>query len=418
MLTAILVGGIGCRTAVGLDPEKDADDAETDGDRSKAGPGRPGSIPSEPAPPPLPGCSAQPSCSDRSSNGELCRPTCDAACRKTHSHYSFWVNAFEVAGTGGLGRHQGISVLGVELAFDDRAAAGDTSPHAWPDPIVPRLPPDIGQTMTDDGRFLPFAMCSAPTVVLDLPLFNHGRTMSRDPAHAANRTELQSVHADGDAEAADDPSVQGTQAWRTRTKGCLGAIEDGHCDAVCGNCSYVLPAAAIDPTRHGDWSQASSLVGGTEQCSTGGYYGGPGMQSRERVFGSPYRNPFTHCARLACGADDEAPTINDLWGSDSAFVTGRFGHNSNADAEAEFRAFSACVSPGELDAAGVCAACGTVRERKRQDPCADRTNTAAAWWDRTANLTRDFFPAIMGDEGQRAPAPPRCAWGDFPVSGM
>jgi hypothetical protein len=263
------------------------------------------------------------------------------------------VTAFEVGGTGGLGRHQGISVLGVELAFDDRVAAGDTAEHAagalqgtWPDPIVPHLPPDIGRKMTDDGRFLPFAMCSAPSVVLDVPLYNHGRTMSRDPAHAANRIELRSVHADGDGAAADDPAVQGTRAWRTQTKSCLGAIKDGHCDAFCGNCSYVLPSAAIDPIRHGDWSQAGSLVGGTGQCEAGGgYYGGPGMQTRESFFGNAYPNPFTHCAKLECGADDEAPTVSSLWGSDSAFVTGRFGHNSNADAEAEFRAFSACVSP-------------------------------------------------------------------------
>jgi hypothetical protein len=369
-----------------------------------------------------PGCPERPSCTDVATDGNLCLAPCDGACQRTHSHYSFWVSSFEVQHSGGLGRHQGISVLGVELSYDDRvtlAARPDlAASFAWPAPALGNLPPDIVQTMTDGARFTVFPMCSAPKVVLDIPFFNHGRTLSRDPARAENRVELRMVHADRDASSTpDNPIIAGSKSWSAQTRTCLSGIKDGHCDSVCGNCSYVLPSVSLDPLRHGDWSQPSSLVSGTGSCSDeASYYGGPEMQSRDSYLGSPFPNGFTHCAKEGCQGSFEAPTITGEWWDDHAVVSGLYGHNSNSDAEAEYRAFSACVSPGEFPPADVCAACGT--GVGHQDPCGAKTNLAAAWWDRTSSMTKDFAPTIRGDEGDRSPAAPHCAWADFTVSGM
>jgi hypothetical protein len=371
---------------------------------------------------PLPGCSANASCSDRATDGSFCRPVCDVACQKTHAHYSFWVSVFEVANTGGLGRHQGIAILGAEMSIDERFKLADrpdlAQQHGWPQTVLPELPPDMAQTMTDAGRFAPFAMCDAPKIVLDQPLFNHGRTLLRDPAHAANRLEMRSAHGDGDPGAAENAALAGTRAWSAQVKACLGGVKDGQCDAVCGNCSYVLPPAGLDPMRGGDWSKPSSLVAGSGKCSDeSSYYGGPNQETRDSFLGNPYPNPFTHCAKQGCGTNDETPTISGLWWSSDAVVSGRYGHNSNADAEAEYRAFSGCVA-GEFDTTEMCRACGDPMQPNHQDPCGARTNTAATWWDRTANLMKDFTPAIEGDVGERSTQPPKCAWADFVVSGM
>jgi hypothetical protein len=329
------------------------------------------------------------------------------------------VNAFDVANTGGLGRHQGISVLGAEFSYDDRVPVGGDS-VVWPDPLLPGLPPDMTQAMSDNGRFTGFAMCDAPRMLLDTPLFNHGRTLLRDAAHAQNRVELRSAHGDRDATTSSaDPSVVGSTPWAAQATTCLGGIKDGYCDSVCGNCSYVVPKDVLTPLREADWSKPEDLVFGTNSCSgASSYYGGPGMTSQDSFLGNPYPDPFTHCAVIGCGAKDEAPTVNGLWWDSHSAVSGRYGHNSNADAEAAYRAFSVCVGTGEFAGDAVCAACGTTRSPGKQDPCVDQTNTAAGWWDRTASLTRDLYPAASHDEGESAPSPPQCGWADFRVSGM
>jgi hypothetical protein len=421
MASGLLLALAGCSSGA----ETDAADPTQPGHRSDgtAPDGRSSGAGSEGAAP-LPGCAAQPSCDARSTDGRFCRPLCDDACRKTHSHFGFWVNSFEVAHSGGMGRHQGISVLAAEFSYDDRVRLDATpapGPESrWPDPLLPGLPPDITTAMIDGGAFTAFAMCGAPKMLLDTPLYNHGRTLLRDAAHAANRVELRSAHGDRDAAATPgDASVVGSAAWSARTTSCLGGITDGYCDSVCGNCSYVVPSAALEPLRKGDWSRPESLVFGSGACSgDSSYYGGSGQTSRDSFAGNTYPNSFTHCAFEGCDANDEGPTMNGLWGDDSAVVSGRYGHNSNADAEAAYRAFSACVSPGEFAGDEVCNACGKIEAPNKQDPCVDQTNTAATWWDRTGNLTRDFTPAAGVDEGDKGTTPPRCAWAPFSVSGM
>jgi hypothetical protein len=409
---------LGCSSSTGAD-DPGHDDRDIDG-RPAAGAGGNGA-PAAPVFPP--GCPPDPSCDAKAADGQLCRPICDDACRKTHTHYSFWVNAFEVAHSGGMGRHQGISVLGAEFAYDVRERLDGTPPppdHAWPSPLLPGLPKDITRAMSDDGWFTAFAMCEAPKMVLDTPLYNHGRTLMRDEEHAANRVELRMAHGDRDgASQGGDATVVGSGAWAARTTSCLGGLKDGYCDSVCGNCSYVVPSTALEPLREGDWSRSDNLVFGTNSCSgDSSYYGGHGMMSQESFLGNAYPNPFTHCAREGCGSKDEGPTLNGLWWDDNAVVTGRYGHNSNADAEAAYRAFSACVSPGEFAGDEVCQACGKTGSPGKQDPCVDQTNTAATWWDRTASLTKDKYPAAGTDVGQSAPSPPQCAWANFTVSGM
>jgi hypothetical protein len=108
---------------------------------------------------------------------------------------------------------------------------------------------------------------------------------------------------------------------------------------------------------------------------------------------------------------------------DTAVLSGRFGHNSNTDAEAELRAFRACVD-GRDGMAEACAACGNTTEVGRQDPCGARTNTADSIWTETSSATsgglrvEDKLDVIRDPHAGTQLEQPVCAWGKFPVHGM
>jgi len=321
------------------------------------------------------------------------------------------VTVYDVAGTGGWGRHQGLAIFGAERIFDERfslASSPDLAYLSWRlPPTLGDLPIDVSDTLLHGNPFSDLPMCAPPTVLLDRPLSNHGRAMSREDVHAAQRVEIAHYHGDDLTNVAD----------------CMEHITDGYCDSVCGNCSYVLPSLIVAGSRSGDWSQEASRLWGEPGCpSDEAYYGHPGDYSVPSVLGYRFPNPFTHCAWQRC-ADEayEAPTLDAYAWFGETVISGLYGHNSNADAEAEYRAFQHCVDPAAWPETEACGACGT-DDDKRQYPCRDQTNTAAHFWPRTADgdglLFDDLYSVISDDLVQASAGPPICNWAPFEVQGM
>ena len=372
------------------------------------------------------GCPAKPTCDDRGDDGRYCLPVCAAECRSKHVSSGFWTSPYEVSGSFGLGRHQGSAIIAVSVAFDARgdadASTGKLALAGLPDDVALRMLGERGSAH-DHSRV---AICGSPELIFDRPLGNHGRALSRRPEHRANRAAMVFYEADGAPSVVRDASSTAVLggAWMKKTTTCLERIQNGYCDAVCGNCSYVLPSESIFTSRAGDWSTPDALVsgGGAASCDAPSYYGGPNFESTPTFTGVTLPNHFTHCARLGCAAADEAPSLKSIT-SDAADapMTGLYGHNSNTDAEAELRAFRACVN-GQDGTADACAACGN-GATGIQSPCDDRTNMARAVWDKTAKTSLgiipiDQVPAIVEASDEQATDAPTCAWGHFPVYGM
>lgn len=368
-----------------------------------------------------PGCPEEPSCTDRGADGQYCVPICSPRCRTVHREVALWASPYEVEGSYGLGRHQGLAILALEYGVDPRHPATtlrgeDRQQYAWPTDPPPNIPADIARAMTaqSDGHdHARYALCAKPEVIFDRPLSNHGRPLSRDARDQASRMRLLSRALD------ETPKDAAAKATVAKVRACVERITNGYCDSVCGNCSYVLPSAAIMTSSAGDYSAGSTLAALSPMGET--YFGGPGQKTLDRGEGV-YPNPFTHCARLGSGARTEAPSLKSLVAD--APLSGLYGHNSNTDAEAELVALTACLE-GRDGTAQACAVCGregsTSESARIQMPCVSQTNTAANFWTRTAEplvggTFLDRVPAISrrSDSG----APPRCAWGGHPVHGM
>lgn len=363
-------------------------------------------------------CSAHPSC-DEQIMGHYCLPRCAPECTSRHMATALWVSPYEVAGTLGFGRHQGLAIVSLMVDFDPRFSAEEGAAAA-----TDALPADMVSTMVNAGAHEHGALCGAAEVVFDRPLGNHGRPLSRAPSHANNRSAMALSAVDAPLAVANDPKSKAPLggAWRDRLTACLSRVTDGYCDSVCGNCSYVLPVESVVDTLAGDYSSPSDRIDGPADCSASAYYGGPGQTSQTAVGGEHMSNNFTHCARLGCSHHDEAPSLGAVRDR-SAPMSGRYGHNSNTDAEAEFRAVTSCLAGREPDRAA-CSVCGFGASGV-QDACALRTNTARATWERAqptmAMLPEDEIEPITeaaGGDGPKPTLPPRCAWGSFRVHGM
>lgn len=372
-----------------------------------------------------PGCPADPSCTDRGDDGNLCVPACSPRCRTVHREIALWASPYEVAGTFDLGRHQGLAIVAIEYGVDPRFRADklqgeDARRLAWPPPAsLGTLPADVTRAMTavSDGHdHARFALCAKPEVILDRPLANHGRPLSRDERDRASRVRLLSRSL--------DESPRDTQAKATvaKVRACVERITNGYCDSVCGNCSYVLPEAAIMTSAAGDYSAPASRVASAPGGET--YYGGPGQRSISKDGSdSTYPNPYTHCAQLGAGAETEAPSLKSL--VVDAPLSGLYGHNSNTDAEAEFVALTACLEgrDGTAQACGVCGReAGGPTGARTQMPCVSRTNTAANFWTKTADplvggTFRDKVPPVRR-ASTASDSPPQCSWAQFAVHGM
>jgi hypothetical protein len=367
-------------------------------------------------------------------------PVCAEACVERHREFALWASPYDVEGAYGFGRHQGIAIVAVDFAFDARRPLSElprdvAQKRAWPKtPELENLPVDVAEGMLPTGKHREhtrFPLCGRPRVSLDRPSGNHGRPLSRAPEDRQSRLRVSGGAFD---------ATPGKRAAIDNALSCVEGIENGFCDAVCGNCSYVLPSAAIMTSDAGEWSNHADVIevrreagrqpegqtsDGPGACGEESYVGGPKKKSKPDDDGDSHDNPFTHCAMFGCGSKLEAPSIKSLLLA--APMTGLYGHNSNTDAEAEFTAFEGCMR-GSVSVTSACSVCGGAASRPgRQTPCDDKTNTASHFWRRTAapiigdsyvaGAFKDKVPAIRrgGQEGSSSPV---CGWGNFPVHGM
>ncbi|MEZ4404087.1 MAG: hypothetical protein R3B06_28960 [Kofleriaceae bacterium] len=480
-------GGMDAGDDGGMDAGDGGVDAMTDGGSPDA---------------PVPQCPPNPSCTDTSPTmvsatnpAGFCRPMCDGACQSDYWRWSFWVTQYNVSGTYGWGEHQGISIIGHAYRYDDRFAwnaPGAAAPPwrqggaLWRQGLrvssarqfEMRTTNPSGETSADVPTSLANlpastqAFCSI-TPLIDRPIYNHGRALARavpTDGYYARRSLIPmrplSI-ADQCRTRAGGWCRPPAVAHPTQIGTCMGTITDGACDSRCGNCSYV----AIIPSAQGGsvayWEDVEVAPRGglttrgarVEAGATVTYVGGvtAGVVDRPWVsffsrstWGSWIRSdhrrvdaPFTHCydtsAGFRRGVDNPMEWVLDGSGADDA-VTGRWGHNSNTDAELELNLFNGCnAAPLRTNSeAGLHAACGVCGTPvwsggvTTQTPCRARTDTAALWWTRTSGIHNiddwgvGLWPGFTGVpnnatnpawRGAARPMP-TCRWGGFQVWGM
>jgi len=431
---------------------------------------------------------------DTDCNGSPCLCPCAEECREHLWRFSFWVTQYDVSKTFGFGEHQGPAVIGYHYQYDLR--------FSWNHPGAP-LPPwrhpvtgalwQQGDGTVDALQFrlrttnpagerqastwsvpvsqrndaVEFLACGDPERVVWRLLYNHGRTIGAIVPTDSwfQRRQLLPIYL------LDSFTIQGRGANVAEDAqaaiDCLKLIQDGYCDNVCGNCSYVLPAyvgrtldidepgGQVPNERISTWGDAtlsgcSSIESGwnwqyvgpqcgqspmsepfprhhwtvEEQGTTMWYVGGNEWQSWHSVAGPDgeyWPDPYTHCYAPTLSYAQQAIQLP----VESA-ITGLYGHNSNSDAEAEYRHFRGCAKDPRLAAtpewynANVagrpCEACGVPRSasdgKPIQHPCMDRTRTAQATWSYTSGWHNiaDWTPGrVCGDDPTSL-----CDWADLP----
>lgn len=365
---------------------------------------------------------------------------CSDACVEKVWQWRFWYTNYNVSGSWGFGEHQGIGLFGFEYSYDPRFPPQDGKVRApWTrteeHPARRRLmrpQPDTPAATVEDH-----ALCAAPLPIFERFLFNHGRTLAlmESGSNWDSAGLWMDVPAQGTITRGPVPGIE----WKSQTSpvrvlvgktlGCLERIEDGFCDSVCGNCSYVLPASPAGTPITIVENQRTQFVRqeGTVERSMRYVRTTEDDEDPTQVVTvdgtAGFDDSFTHC--VADGAERPSQSLASklAWGGGNArFVTGRWGHNSNTDAAAELDAFANCGGdrPDDLEFFHMaCVTCGERRGRwdsggEVQWPCLDGTNTARATW-------RENVDRHNVDDSTLGAAPgksPRCRGNGEPVHGM
>lgn len=385
-------------------------------------------------------------CDEFDDQGERLLPRCNETCVQKVWAWRFWVTNYNVDESLGLGEHQGIGIFGFEYTVDPRFPPAANEPRAW------AAPSNLRERVTEPPAVVSkTTLCGAPRLVNQKMIYNHGRTLAGTTSGDWNEdiaTLGIPVEVPPEGEIVVGPlrrdelsNPESESARRVeRIRACVAAIPDGFCDAICGNCSYVLPTDAIG-------GHVREVVGQGKQFQRREGEGrllvkyvrtpkteqevGPVLPEYDADTGRPprFRDPFTHCVdpraaivQQALSRDETLFTWDGFW--NGRVLTGRFGHNSNADAESEFRAFEICRrAPAETSAiVEVCGVCGTRRKApdggEEQWPCLDHTNTAHSKWERFDGQM-NVDDSTLGNLGQDRQNPlPICRASGEPVFGM
>ncbi|MCB9736821.1 MAG: hypothetical protein H6745_29935 [Deltaproteobacteria bacterium] len=439
-----------------------------------------------PCPPAAPPCAAR-----RAGGRAFVLGACHPWCTDHTDRYSFWVTQYNVGGTFGWGEHQGIGVIGYAYDWDARfwpngvpkpAAPGNLRPalaaRPWrdargdlwavgarvtePAQFNMRTSNPGGETTADEPVSIAHAidsaaLCGGPAALLNQRFFNHGRTLAeRVPTDGWYRRRglipmrllaVNEVHAPPQGGAL--PSRPRDSALQTgRDAGtCLNVAKDGYCDAVCGNCSYVIPSAgaggAFAPAEPGGQTAPGQMVrtwagAPMRPQPRNGWVNAEGALAVRYVGGSSYLNwmswalgnwsdPFTHCYAPTAPYPTQASFLDT--GARTRRITGMYGHNSNTDADSELAHFGACranpvraATPAFYNSlAGPCGRCGrplATFAPPEQWPCVDRTNTAMTWWGPTGGI-HDVDDLAVGHVNPNGPpmaggAPAPAAWAALP----
>lgn len=274
------------------------------------------------------------------------------------------------------------------------------------------------------------------------------------------------------------PTLPAAQGMPEAVAACLAVVDDGFCDSRCGNCSYVMPtgfigtpfaasepgfqiagvpAASVAPYTVSDaglvaartnWSEAEdghtvwyvggSVWGRAQDVASYADHGdwpdpdgvpaeapgdawmstaGADVQGNDGI-PDDWTDPFTHCVDPSDFAGSQRPAS---W---PRFISGRWGHNSNSDAEASLRQWLGCAQDpvaAVTDAwtsAFACDACGTPRVgpggEPTQQPCRDHTHTATSYWERSPGThdVDDFDPGKH--DAVEQPRMPTDSWAELP----
>ncbi len=364
------------------------------------------------------GATDEPDCEARR-GGDFAVPMCAEECTMKLWRWSFFATQYVVAKTATLGRHQGIGTFGFEYSYDPRFPWNHGRPQPWKnqqDKFRGKLA-DPGMREVDDAALCDFQQLHERLI------YNHGRTLAK---RADTIKRLASVEL-GPAEWARYRNPQSGFSRRVDAVGdCMAAITDGYCDSVCGNCSYVLPEDAIGtidtenaideqaaqfPVPEGDPRQVVYYVGGRKADAS---------PETARWGMSHYKDPYTHCRGPRSGEPTQALSSKKGWfGGNERRIIGRFGHNSNTDAEAEYTQFVSCESAPRTKPTVACGICGfrrdTVNHEPSQWPCLDGGNTAQRDWIRNTRGPSTSDPDLGRDPPER---PPICRTSGKPVWGM
>lgn len=368
----------------------------------------------------------------------------------------------------------------VEMPGDaDDLFSGETSP------LTPVLAP---HPVIDAA-----ALCDLPARVVDRRMYNHGRTLAEEvPNHAWDsfftRRDLIPLQALAAIEVARrrDGTTEGT-GTASEVEQCLTTIRDGFCDSQCGNCSYVLSTGFGLPLSSTPDNQIENIPQGTSGPYQEGPFGspvdarknfsrledgrivwyvggssfgrqedvakyvpamwpdpdlvtldndsfvsvvgplGPGQQVPDQ-----YDDAFTHCVDPNALVASQSPILT------TSLISGRWGHNSNSDAEADLVQFLDCADAPVASADplwwndNACLACGEPRlgpaNVPTQAPCQDLTHTATSYWEQApgAHDIDDLDPGRYTAVGPERVATshmsgvpdPVCAFSLEPVLGM
>ncbi|MEZ4453390.1 MAG: hypothetical protein R3B09_28255 [Nannocystaceae bacterium] len=474
-----------------------------------------------------------PACAcDAMEGGEYTLGPCSPGCRDEVWRYALWVTSYNVAGTLGYGEHQGIALLATRYRYDPRFPATDGIEAPWrvggalwavgdgisesaqflarttapggevygPSEELPGDSDDLfaGEMQPETPTLVAHpvidasALCEPPERVIDRRFYNHGRTLAeRVPNHAWDSFfwrrgliplenlaafEVSRTHDGQEAGVAADAAV----------RACLDVLDDGFCDARCGNCSYTLstgfgvpfssppdnqiegiPQGTTGPYQIGAMGQLVEVRENTSRLEDGRivwYAGGSswgrasevadyapeewpdpdpvtvdaasfmsvvGATTPNQPIPSDYDDAFTHCVDPTAWYASQSPILT------TSLISGRWGHNSNSDAEAELRQFLDCADDPAGAAlsthwnAAACAACGeprTVDGAPTQAPCQDLTHTAWSYWEVTPgihnvdDLDLGRFSAVGSErvavDHLSGVPDPICAWSGEPVYGM
>jgi hypothetical protein len=300
------------------------------------------------------------------------------------------------------------------------------------------------------------------TDLIDRPIYNHGRSLARTFATDSGYERQIPMTWVGYAEECrrpDGTACAGTTAVAAPAQitQCISRrVTDGFCDNQCGNCSYVIPSRGTwtDVIRVATQGRVASFNEGGRTIHytaartatpTGPTYTTTNVAEWEclrrswgfcQAYGwvwHPRPDGFTHCidpaAELALPATNTAHPFqvltNGITGVPRA-LTGKYGHNSNTDAEAAFVTFGDCARApvATMAAVNVCGSvCGGAT------PCVSGNNTAVNRWARTAgwhnidDLSIGLWPGAAvppTDATWLSPGRPipSCRDGGFPVYGM
>lgn len=364
---------------------------------------------------------------------------CHLLCRSKVWEWRFWVTNYNVGETYGNGEHQGIGIYGFEYEFDDRHGPeqGLIKQPLWEDET------ELDNVVArPDERWSKRALCKQPTQIYKKLIYNHGRTLAQGKSKSwwdqwrSSRYPIASLATiDVPAPHWEWSGREGLSERAEKTKACLDKIKDGFCDAVCGNCSYVLPERGqgdklgrlLDqkmafPRREGKDQMNVKYVRTTEGKDGNGVpipdkdrtrvlipdmVTSSGSASAMEVESKGFRDPFTHCVNpRAQDAQQALSSSLVFWTSDGRengrVITGLYGHNSNTDAQAGYQAFLQCGrSPDDVASfLKKCEICGDRRQGadggEEQWPCLDPNpntkNTAKNEWKEMDQWLKELDP--------------------------